>query len=193
METSPTDPGSLEEWAEPLARIIARSYLGGRAFIWGFDEDDLSQVCLLCWVKRRALYREDRGSAQRFFRTLSDNAIRDLFSAARAQRRGGGTAPYSLGEPLGAGDDRRVEDLLLADEEAEPERVAQANELTAALDQAAESLTSEQAEYLGLVRQGYSSGEAAGRMGVHRSTANRQWSRIKAVFGENEALRRLLD
>lgn len=143
--------------------------------------DDLAHDAGVHYQLQRQGYRGRGGaSPATYLRTVVGNYLRDVRSAQLAARRGGGSGPLSLDEPVSRSDAGGT----VARHELVPGSLDTAEEALAAVarDRALARLSPEQRRIARAYEAGASTAAIAQGLGLARTTVDEERQRIRAAF-----------
>lgn len=199
MQHAPRDDepatDSFERWEiEVISREVA-AFLATRQESADLDRDDLTQQCLLHWWQKRGRHDPSRGASKKTFMARVVRAkLVDIERASKARKRGAGNADLSLEAPPGAyGEGLPLADVVRdLDADVDPEKAAEADELSASIHSAAQLLTVRQKKLLEGLSRGYNITEMSRQLRVSRPTLHDDLKRIRKVF-RDEGLHEFLE
>lgn len=173
------------EAARRVAIAVVTTFIGDAKHIGIDDAEDLVEILVEHWRHQDAFRRDGPASRDTYMRTVFHHKLLELNAAARAAKRGAGSLPLSLEEPLdGESDTTLAETVMDKSVEADVELVAANDELRRALADLRPYLAQEDRELLGALWLDPRVRPASRMLGIHHSTGYARLARIRAVAEE---------
>lgn len=182
-------PNDVADWEFRLIQIEVASFRRRARLPSWVGLEDLTQDCLIHWLRVRKNYQRERGaSPETFLKRTIRNHLKDELARLTAAKRGGGQPDISLDEPVhpqpeGANGSRHE---LIADAHpaADTAGAAERAEFVEVLREGRGALAAADQPVFDLLAAGHNASDIARMLDRARTTVNDQIRRIRRTLPE---------